>query len=247
MRQIKSEFQKLFTVRSTYFILLGCLAITVLFAFYIEGYHLKTDVTSNGKLAGEVISAVNALVLFISLAGVLMVTHEYRYNTIMYSLTSSNRRLKVLLAKFVVISLFSIAATLFFAVLSPVLTYLGVHLRGLSMVPQSIPYLDLLWRSAFFGWGFAMLGLIFAFIIRNQVGAIIALVALPGPVESLLGLLLKENVRYLPFTALGQVLSTTAGPGMTPMPHTKAALVVLIYIVVGWIVAAYLFQKRDAN
>lgn len=247
IRQIKSEFQKLLTVRSTYFILLGCLAITILFAFYIQGYNLKFDVTSSTKLAGGVTSAVAALALFISLVGALMVTHEYRYNTIMYTLTSANSRFKVLIAKFIVISLFSIAATMLFAALSPILAYLGVHLRGLAMVPQSIPYLDLLWRSALYGWGFSMLGLIFAFIIRNQVGTLVALIALPGPLEALLGLLLKENAAYLPFTALSNVINNAPGMSMVPMSASKAAGIALAYIVVGWIIAALLFKKRDAN
>jgi ABC-type transport system involved in multi-copper enzyme maturation permease subunit len=245
IRQVLSELRKLFTIRSTYVFLAISLAIVVFFAFYIEAIRLTGDVTNPGKLASEVTSAVSALAVLISLVGVLLVTHEYRYNTIMYTLTSSNNRLKVLLAKVIVVSIFAVLATLFFGVLSPLLTYLGIQIKGLDMVAQNLPVWDLLWRSAFHGWAYAMLALVFAFIIRNQVGAIIVLLFLPGTVEALLGLLLKHNVAYLPFTALNAVLNN-------PIPTAnlsrgESALVVLGYVVIGLVVSAVLFKKRDAN
>jgi uncharacterized membrane protein len=83
--------------------------------------------------------------------------------------------------------------------------------------------------------------MIFAFIIRNQIGTIVALIFLPGTVEGLLGLLLKENNFYLPFSALNGVIN------QIPFSHGKSALVALAYVAVGWIVAALLFKRRDAN
>jgi ABC-2 type transport system permease protein len=249
IRLIKSELQKLFTIRSTYVILAFCLAISIFFAFYVEGLKLTQPVTDPGKLLSETTSALNALAFIISLAGVLLVTHEYRYNTIMYTLTSSASRLKVLLAKVIAVSIFAVLVSLFFGTLAPLLTYAGVHLKGLAMVHQSIPIADTLWRVALFGWGYAMLGLILAFIIRNQIGAIIVLLVGPSSVEGLLSLLLKQNTAYLPFNALGTVLggSDQRGPAVGHISPEKAALVVAIYILVGFAVSAYLFKRRDAN
>lgn len=249
MRYILSEFRKLYTVRSTYIFLAVCIAITVFFAFYIEAIRLTGDVTSSDKLAGEVTGAVGALAMLIALVGVLLVTHEYRYNTIMYTLTSANNRLKVLIAKVVVVSVFALLATLFFAALSPLLTYLGLQIKGLDMVAQNIPVWDLLWRSAFHGWGYAMLALVLAFIIRNQVGTIVALVIVSGTVETLLSLLLKHNSGYMPFTALSRVINTgEAMPGIAAgFSPEKSAVIAAVYIAGGLVVAAYLFHRRDAN
>jgi ABC-2 type transport system permease protein len=248
IRQIKAELLKIFSIRSTYVTLAFALAITVFFAFYIEGFKTTAPVINPAKLVSEVTSAVSALAFLISLVGVLLVTHEYRYNTIMYSLTSSNSRLKVLIAKVVAVSCFAVLATLFFAALSPVLTYAGLHLKGISLVHQSIPVADLFWRVAFYGWAYSMLAVLLAFIIRNQVGAIVTILFLPNTVEALLGLLLKKNVVYLPFSALNTLMGGGDNPStVIPMSHAKAAVIVTGYVVAALIIAAYLFKRRDAN
>jgi hypothetical protein len=64
---------------------------------------------------------------------------------------------------------------------------------------------------------------------------------IPGTVEQLLGLLLKKNQVYLPFSALGAVLEHNQ------ISYVRAATVVGLYVVVGWIVAWVLFLRRDAN
>jgi hypothetical protein len=66
-------------------------------------------------------------------------------------------------------------------------------------------------------------------------------------VEPLIALLLKTNQVYLPFIALQQVTRLEGNSMSHLLSHSKAALVTVIYIVVGWIVAWYLFLKRDAN
>ncbi|MDB5181385.1 MAG: hypothetical protein JWP13_148 [Candidatus Saccharibacteria bacterium] len=241
LQQVKAEYQKLVTIRSTYVILAICLALTAFISFYVIGYRQALPASSPRMIQDVITALLPNLVLLVSLVGILLVTHEYRYNTIMYTLTSSNSRLRVLLAKLLVVSCFTIIASLALAAIAALLTYAGAQTKGVEVVAQSIPYADLLWRFAFFSWGFAMFGLLFAYIIRSQVGTIIAFIVLPDILTGLLSLLLKENTVYVPFSALGEVLR----PGQfTP---AKAATVVGIYLVVGWAVAAYLFKKRDAN
>lgn len=248
MRLLKAELQKLFTARATYYLLGFSLFMLFIFAFYAEGYHLSTNVVDRGKLAGEVTSAVVATALFVALVGALLVTNEYRHNTIMYTLTSSNSRLKILIAKIVAVTLFALFATLIIGALSPLLTILGVSLKGLDMVPQSIPYVDLLWKSAFFGWAYSMLAVLLAFIIRNQVGAIAALLLIPSAVEGLLAMVLKDKVNYLPFTALNTLFNSAPGSGGSNV----LSLSETVLVVAGWIagllvVAVVLFKRRDAN
>jgi hypothetical protein len=244
MFAIKAELRKLFTVRSTYILLGLCLGLEVLFAFYGDGIKATSaSLHSPDMLAHEVTQAVSALATIIALVGVLLVTHEYRYNTIMYTLTSSNRRAKILLAKLLVITLFAMMAAVIFGFLSPVFADLGLHIKGHQLVHQTFPVWNLLWRAVFVGWGFSMLALIIAFIIRVQIGAFVAVFLISGTVEPLLGLLLKQNQDYLPFTALSSILehkSADISPG-------RAALVAALYIVIGWIVAGILFLQRDAN
>jgi ABC-2 type transport system permease protein len=247
IRLIKAEFQKILTVRSTYYLLGFCLLLTFLISFYIEGLRNTHDILDSGKLASEAVMIVGALSLLLSLVGAMLLTHEYRYNTIMYTLTSSNSRLKVLLAKIVAVSGFALLAALFFGALAPVLTAYGVHLKGYEMVQQTIPFLDILWRSLFFAWAYAMLALIIAFIIRNQIGTIVSILLIPSTAETLLTLLIKEKASYLPFRALNNVLGNMPERGLVAMSHGESALIVLAYILAGGLIAAFLFQRRDAS
>jgi ABC-type transport system involved in multi-copper enzyme maturation permease subunit len=113
MSAIKSEFRKLLSVRSTYFIILICLAIVILVAGFIQGFHAdpKTLLPPN-VLENQSTGAVEFVGFILAFAGLLLAGHEYRYNTVYYTLTSINRRYKILLAKFAVITVFALVTAL---------------------------------------------------------------------------------------------------------------------------------------
>jgi ABC-2 type transport system permease protein len=252
LASLRSEFRKLLTVRSTYFIT-GLVVILVIFiAFFLEGWRLNTAALHDPtQLAGDVTGALT-VTIFGAIVAILLVTHEYRYNTIMYTLTSSNRRSKVLISKFIVVSLYALFLTVLIGVLSPVMAYLGVHVHGHTLVPQTLHYGSLAWRSLFFGWGYAMAGFLLAVLTRNQVASIVSLFLIPSLAEQLLGeLLLKHNSVYMPFTALNQVLngpsSVSSGLMSSTFSSARAAGIYCVYVVMGGIVAWVLFYKRDAN
>lgn len=243
MSTIKAEFRKLLSVRSTYVVTALSLALVIFYAFYIQGWRLAApELQSPDKLTGDVFGAVQAVTFFGGIIAVLLMSHEYRYNTIMYTLTSSNSRSKVLFAKILAISAFAIVFAILIGTISPIASYIGVHAHGHSLVPQTLDFGELIWRSLFYGWGYAMAGLLFVTLIRSQVGSIAALFVVPGILEQLLTLLLKENSRYLPFSTLDRVLNSD--PKLIP---TQAALVYGAYLVGGWIITWILFMKRDAN
>jgi len=143
-----------------------------------------------------------------------------------------------------------------FATLSPVCTWIGIHLKGLTLAPQEFELGSLLWRVLFYGWGVSMLGLMLAILLRNQIAVIVTLFMLPTTIESLLGLVLKHNAIYLPFTTLTQVLQHQMIPVdgnsadkllKIAMPYGKAAAIYLFYLAVIWTIAWLLFLRRDAN
>jgi ABC-2 type transport system permease protein len=243
---IRSEFRKLLTVRSTYITVAFALVLEGIFAFWANGYKVDPKaLAAPNFLQSQIVDAVSALGLIGAIVTVLLMTYEYRFNTITYTLTVTNRRLKVLLAKVIVATCFALVFTVIMATISPLAAMLGAHINGLTISPQNIAYSAIAWKVLFYGWGFGMAGLLIAALVRNQIGAIAALLLLPGLVEQLLGLLLKSNSIYLPFSALDTVAHT--GTGSHVLTSASAALVFLCYLVVGWIVAAVLFVRRDAN
>jgi ABC-type transport system involved in multi-copper enzyme maturation permease subunit len=245
---LKTELRKVFSVRSTYVIFLLVLIIELFFGFYVSGWRIDAhDLHDPNTLANDITSAVSAVSIFAALVATLLMTHEYRYNTIMYSLTLSRRRSTVLLAKVLVVSAFAIIFTLIVGTLSPLLADLGAHAHHLKLAPQTLHYGMLLWRSLFFGWGYAMAGLLIAALIRNQIGAIVTLFIAPDTVEGILSLLLKKNTVYLPFSALHTVIGQGMGDYLNAITPLHAAMVFMVYLVVGWAIAWGLFLRRDAN
>lgn len=238
---IKAEFRKLLSIRSTYVILGICFLIEVLFSFYLNGMRLTEAGLSNpSALADQVTTTANFIVTLIALVAIFTVSHEYRYNTVLYTLTSARGRLQVFFAKIAVMTVFSLLASLLFAFVAMGLTLLGTKVVGNDLVGQSIPYAEVLGRTLFFSWAFTILALLATFIIRSQIGAIAFIFFFPGTIEALLGFLLKDNSVYLPFIAVTNVLLGTEN-------IMKSVIIGLSYIGVVGIVSAVLFRQRDAN
>lgn len=243
---LKSEFRKLLTVRSTYFIVIIALLITAFFAGYIEGFrNANNNLMSPGVLESESTSAIVFVGLILAFAGLLLAGHEYRYNTIVYTLTSANRRSKVFAAKVIAVSAFALLTALAITFFSPLMTIIGAKLAGNTIGPQDFHVWSVLWKCLFTGWGYAMYAFIILMILRNQVGAIVTFLLLPLIGENILMLLLKDNSHYLPFTGLQAVAAPTSLGNSAS--STEQALVVLVYVVVGLIISAVLFVRRDAN
>ncbi len=248
LNELKAEFKKTFTIRSTYIILGLMFALVLFFGFYVGGWHSsKTDLLDPLRLFMMTRQAISFLSVFTALIAVLLFTHEFRYNTAAYTLTLSNSRHKVLLAKLVVISVVALIVTAIIGTLTPLLANLGIHVHHLQLVPQHFYYLDLLWKGLAYGWGYALAGFVIAALIRNQIGAIVALLLIPSTVEGLLSIWLKNNTDYLPFTALHTMLgagNNVANSGLQPI---QAMYVFLVYLAVTGTIAWVMFVRHDAN
>lgn len=248
LASLKAEFRKLLTVRSTYIIFGVAVALAIFFAFYAEGMRATNAALMRpGLLVSESKQAILATGLLGALIGVLLVTHEYRYNTIVYTLTSSNSRTKTLLAKLLAVSVFAVVFALVMGTIAPLLTALGIKLAGHTLTHQNFPVWDVLWRVVFVGWGYAMFGFILAVAIRIQVGAISTMFLWPAMLEPLAGLLLKHNAGYLPVNDLQSIVldpQQQAG-GVQVVNHP--VLFFVGYVALGLMVVWLLFVRRDAN
>lgn len=243
---LKGEFRKLLTVRSTYVIVIICLVLVALFAGFGDGFRGSAQTLQNpGLLMSESVSAIVFVGMVLAFAGLLLFGHEYRYNTIMHTLTINNRRTKVLLAKVVVISVFTLVTSLLMTFWSPLCTIIGAHLHGHHIAAQHFDYWTTIWRCLFVGWGYAMYAFILLAVIRNQVGSIVTYLLIPLIGENILGHIFQNTQQYYPFSSLQAVVQPEAMPVHVTSGHE--ALITLAYIVGGWIVAWFLFLKRDAN
>ncbi len=248
IRTIRAEFRKVFSIRSTYVILGLIVVLLILFGFYVGGWHSeKSDLANPFRLFQVAQQSISFVVIFPALIGVLLFTHDFRYNTLAYSLTLSNSRTKVLLAKIIVVSVLSIVTAAVVGGLAPLLAKWGISAHHLKLVHQHFSVGALAWRGLVYGWGYAMMGLLFAALIRNQIGAIVTLFIVPDTVEGLLSIWLKSNTVYLPFSALHTVLGTGVSVKSTKLTPVHALYVFLGYLIIGWAVSWYLFIHRDAS
>lgn len=257
---IKSEFRKIFTIRSTYILLGLAFVYMVFYDFYVIGFKQSTNAASKfgGIASGNVhflmtevtrAGGIAAPVLFMSIIAVMLMAHEYRYNTIMYTLTSSNSRNKTLLSKLIAVTVFSSAFAILVMLFAPLLALAGLHAHHVVLAHQVFYFKQFFWRVLFYAWSYAVIGLLLAVFFRNIVASIAAIFLLPVTIEPLIGLLLNTNQQqYLPFTALMASLNNGIllyDPAL--ISAERSALVALAYIVVGWAVAWFLFLRRDAN
>lgn len=236
---IRSEFRKLVTIRSTYVLAGIAVALLGFFSFWELGFKGTPDVTP--AFMAVVKEGVTVTAMFMAIIAVLHVTHEYRYNTIMYTLTASSNRTKVFLSKLLVLCGFVLAFFVVSSLIAMAMVWLGAAIKGVDSLNTQFFYWDTLWRSVFHMLAWTMLGILFGFLFRHVVGAIAMLMIVPTTVEGLLSIVLKENTKYLPYTAIEQVHT---GYSLTP---GTAALVASAYVIGGLAIAWFLFLKRDAN
>lgn len=241
---LRAELRKLFSVRSTYIFVVAGIAISVFLSGFVFGYRdAGNAVTSADALQQSLmIGAVGVLVTVVSIIAILQVGHEYRYNTILYSLTNTRSRARLLIAKWLVVTVFSVAAALVAAALSYGAFYAGQALGGHNPIPQQFDVLDMTWRmvlSVAINVGFAF---VIALLMRNLIAAVVVYLIAPGTIESLLAYLLKDGAQYLPFTAAGSILMPTGN-----MTLLTSVLVASAYAVVAGVIGYILFLKRDAN
>jgi len=262
--QLKSEFKKIFTVRSTYGWILLALVLVGIFAVYGEGFNdasnlLKSKANGPGAglfIAGTINQMANFIAIFGGIIALLLITHEYRYNTITYTLTASNSRSKVLFSKVLAIMGFVFFYSVILGAMGLGMIYLGLALSHNVLPHQDINYLTYVGKILFFSEAYALAALALGALIRNQVGAFASLFIIPGPVEALIGLLLKHNAVYLPFMALQEVIQSPVLPGSHParpendtgsLTAVHGAEVFIVYLVIVWLITWYLFLKRDSS
>ena len=255
---LRYEWVRLRTLRSTYWIAGLSVLVSGLFALTALGQKGSVAVSDYAGLmtgGGLLVSSI-----LLALIGVFSIGQEYRYNTILPTLSALPRRSILMAAKVVVVMVFVAVVSL----VCQVATYLvglviwGSRLSALGPFPG---YMGRIWVGSI---GYvvvaALVGLALAGLLRSLPAAIVTMILLPLLVENLIkGLLsldalrsVRDVAKVLPFTAGQQVFSYGAierrGPGAfsaVPSPWAGAVIfIVFMSILLG--LSWALFERRDA-
>lgn len=226
---LAQEWMRLRTIRSTWFLSLGSLTVTMLAAVAYALTASSTTAGRTGPAAGaaagsvlgdqeafaQVLSAAAQLTpLLMGLLGVFAFGHEYRHGTIRPTLTTVPRRGAVAVAKVVVTTLWAAAVAIVCVAAS---AGVAVALRG-GRFAAGVGFDD--WPTQRVALGtalyvvlIALLGLSFGWLFRNIPAAVSLLFVLPLVAEPIIRAVLSIKALhaiagigpYLPFGAGGQM------------------------------------------
>jgi len=214
--QVRAELLKVRSTRTTVGLLLGMVALILLFVLLtgllssvapLSGTENQRQLLTIGDLAG----------VFAALAGVLLVTSEYRYGTIRPTILFTPHRSRVLAAKLVAATLAGIAFGVVGEALAWGLGYLILSSRGITLALSNGDSAQLVLGSlaGVALWGAMGAGL--GTILRNQVGGVITLLAWGFVVNPLLFGLLPSVGRFMPSYAHDSLIGLTTQHLLPPV------------------------------
>jgi len=198
--QIRAELLKIRSTRTTTGLILGMVALILLFTL-LTGLLTHTSGLASKEDQRQLLSLGSTAGVFSALAGVLLVTSEYRYGTIRPTFLFNPARSHVLTAKVVVGALAGLAFGILGEAIGWAAGYAILDGRGITVVLTSSDVL-LLTLGGLAGvalWGAIGAGV--GAIIHNQVGAVITLLAWGLVVDNLLFGLVPSVGRFTPTRA----------------------------------------------
>ena len=223
---VRAEFRKVVTTRMLMGLTLGGV---VLVAFYATVIALTAGRTNGGQAAIQSLSdpasvrAVYGVPMEIGylmplLMGVMIICSEYRHRTITATFLAAPRRGRVLLAKTATALVVGLAMGAVLTVLAAGLGAVLIAARGYPVLLTShgVPRLLLVMVVGLGVW--AVFGLGFGALLKNQVAAILTAIGLVAIVEGLLTLFL----RWVHLGAVAKILPSNASTAIVA-PSTARA------------------------
>ncbi len=241
--QIRAELLKIRSTRTTIGLILGMIALILLFTL-LTGLITHPDGLMGKEHQRQLLSLGSLAGVFSALAGVLLVTSEYRYGTIRPTILFNPARSHVLTAKIVAGALGGIAFGVVGEAIGWAIGYVILDARGITIVLSSNDVLLL----AFGGlvgvalWG--AIGTALGSIIRNQVGAVITLLAWGFVIDNLLFGLVPSVGRYTPTHASDALMGLRTEHLLSP---GAGAIILIAWAVLLGVIGIGLTGRRDIN
>jgi ABC-2 type transport system permease protein len=241
--QSRAELLKLRSTRTALGLVLGMIVLVVLTTL-LTGLLTKAGNLSTKENQRSLLAVGSLVGVFAALTGVLLVTSEYRYGTIRPTLLFEPRRSRVIGAKLATSALAGlvlgvVAAGLAIGIGSAVLAGRGI---SFSLGGGDVVQLALGTIAGAALWGAIGVGL--GVIIRNQVGAVIALLSWIFVVESLLFGLVPAVGRWLPAHAHDALMGLTTSHLLAP---AAGAAILIVWTATLASAGLGLIARRDVS
>ena len=241
--QIRAELLKLRTTRTTIALILAMIVLILLFTL-LDGLLTHSGGLASRQDQRQLLSVSSFTAVFAALAGVLLVTSEYRYGTIRPTTLFNPARSRVLAAKAVAGALAGLAFGILGEAIGWAAGYAILNGRGITVVLSSGDIL-LLTLGGLAGaalWGAIGAGL--GAIIHNQVGAIITLLAWGLVVDDLLFGLAPSVGRFTPTRAADALMGLRADHLLSP---GAGAIILIAWAGALMVAGITLSARQDIN
>jgi ABC-2 type transport system permease protein len=243
---LRAEVLKLRTIRIP-----GLLAVAVLVV--VAGTVAATAATStfspSDHPARQVLAVAGPTQTIALLLGVLAITTEYRHGTIIPALLITPRRTRLLIAKLVVLAAAGATFGLIVFGAASAITLPVLAARHISSRVDAGGVAGLIAGGVAATSLFAILGVGFGALVRNQVGAVVTALALLYVAEPLLSAIpgVGDAVQRFGLAGLASAASaTTAFLGNARLLAEPAAIGLLVaYVALVVAAGAVLFRQRD--
>ena len=268
---LRYEWMRLLTIRSTYWLIIGTLGLYFLATFVVALITSSVQGTSvGGQQVDAAIITLGAstgfapllMAYIIGIIGVFSMGHEYRHQMIRTTLVAVPTRWALVVAKVLTVAV--VAA--FAAMAAMLIGYFNASLFSGRDIAFDADVRGLIFGAMVYTALFALAGLAFAGLVRNQTGAIVLMLAMPIVIEPIVRtiLLIKAATsgdpgsmgtlaKYLPFEAGGK-LYTRADmsemvdtlSGVEPLGAVGGGVCLAVFVAILLALMSVLFIRRDA-
>lgn len=268
---LRYELVRLRTIRSTFWLigiaLVFQLAMSMLLAWRFpssgplaggdEPFALLVTIGASAGVAPLLIAYV------LGMLGVFSMGHEYRHGMIRATLTALPSRWSVFASKMIVTAVVAALG----AVACVLIAVLSAWMFGVGM-PTLVGFRDITVGTTLFASMFALSGLAYAAITRNQTAALALLLLMPSVVETIIKAVILAIhaasddptgkgglvwfLKFLPFDAGGQMYTRVsvndllAYFGVIPFGPLGGGLVMATFVGLLLALSTWLFIRRDA-
>lgn len=243
MTGVKNEFLKLRTVRSP---LLLLAAAQLVVAAGVSGLFVNGADINDAETPLRAVGHAGLVSIFSLVLGIVGVAGEYRHKTVTDTYLGTPQRGRVITAKLLVYA----AAGAVFGLVSSVVAF-GATALWLSGKNSSLDLSDAaLWRTlagcVIWNACFGAIGVGIGALVRNLVGAVAAALAWIALVEGIVGQLVGNFDRWLPFNS-GLALEDVPAPGVDLLPQWGGGLVLAAYALLFALLAVSTTVRRDVS
>ncbi len=239
--QVRAEILKIRSTRTTAGLVAGMLVIVIAFTVLSGLLQHARDLTSaedQRQLLG--IGGISGL--FSGLAGILVLTSEYRFGTIRPTFLVAPSWLRILGAKLIATFLVGVIFGIVGTALSYAIGYVCLSERNIPFALDNRDIALLLGGSILASGIYGAIGVAFGAIVRNQIGAVIGILAWGFVVENLLFGLVPSIGRFVPGEAANAMQGSSADHLLSP---AVGGLVMLAWLAALALIGLLWTERRD--